>query len=104
MGVRQMSTPAPHPDWVEFVLVGPDQDPLSWYCTACSREHGAQAGRSDEWMGEPTWACPCGAEDAMAWEPWNGQIIDGILVLDSETYDDALRRQSEQDAAVLRRG
>ncbi|MBN9214759.1 MAG: hypothetical protein J0J04_08085 [Microbacterium sp.] len=61
---------------VESVDVG--GVPVSWYCASCSSELGADDAAPDGFMGQPAARCPhCGAED-LAWEPWAGEIADGV--------------------------
>lgn len=56
---------------------------VSWYCTSCSRELGADdADRSHNALGQPCEACPRCGSDAIAWEPWSGQIKDGRYLPD----------------------
>lgn len=60
----------------EYVSV--DGIPVSWYCTSCLRELGADdSRRAHNVLGQPCEACPHCGSDAISWEPWSGQIKDG---------------------------
>ncbi|AUG29458.1 MULTISPECIES: hypothetical protein [Microbacterium] len=66
---------------VEHITI--DGIAVSWYCTSCLRELGAEdATGVDDPLGQPCDACPHCGSDAIAWEPWSGQVKDGRYLPD----------------------
>lgn len=57
--------------------VDADGVPVSWYCTCCLAELGADDAAPAGDLGQPALVCPRCGSDALSWEPWAGEVKDG---------------------------
>lgn len=61
---------------VEYVEV--DGIAVSWYCSDCLAELGADdTVDPSTLLGQPGETCSSCGSEAIAWEPWSGEIADG---------------------------
>lgn len=81
---------------VESIPTEGDENRVSWYCTYCLVELGADDAVDRSLLGQPCDRCPKCGSNAISWEPWGGEIADGMYFPHDENghrtvdYRDAL--------------
>lgn len=78
--------------------VDADGIPVSWYCSSCSAELGADDEAPRGELGQPAERCPhCGSAE-LAWEPWVGEIADGVYYPHDENGQRTISRPGDAEA------